>query len=270
MASKPKELLTELSHPGPHEVLRGDLALVGLPGAVFTPRSGLSLPAIAFGHGWLQPPGRYRHLLHHLASWGIVTAAPATQRGPLPSHRLFAVDLLNALDVVTGVRLGPDGISVDPGRLGLAGHSTGGGAAVLAAAAQDAPKIKAVATIALAQTLPPATEAARKITVPGLHLAVEGDLVAPAVGHAEAVAKAWGGPVQLRILRKSSHLAVTEGRHWSQLLLQGKPHRGTQRLAQALFTAFFLTHLTGTNKYRPLLDADVKKAAIDAALAPAP
>ena len=270
MASKPKELLAELSHPGPHAVLRGNLALVGLPGVVFTPRSGLSLPSIAFGHGWLQPPGRYRQLLHHLASWGIVAVAPATQRGPLPSHRLFAVDLLNALDVVTGVRLGPDGISVDPGRLGLAGHSTGAGAAVLAAAADDAPKIKAVATIALAQTLPPATEAARKITVPGLHLAVEGDLVAPAVGHAEAVAKAWGGPVQLRVLRKSSHLAVTEGKHWSQLLLHGKPRRSTQRLVQALFTAFFLTHLTGTDKYRPLLDADVKKAVIDADLAPTP
>ncbi|MDT7724356.1 MAG: hypothetical protein QOI21_932 [Actinomycetota bacterium] len=263
MASKPKELLAELSHAGPHEVLRGNLSLVGLPGVVFTPKSGLSLPAVAFGHGWLQPPGRYRQLLHHLASWGIVAAAPATQLGPLPSHRLFAVDLLNTLDIVTGVRLGPNGISVDPERLGLAGHSTGGGSAVLAAAAEDAPKIKAVATIALAQTLPPASEAARKITVPGLHLAIEGDLVAPSVGHAEAVAKNWGGPVQLRTLPKSSHLGVTEGKHWSQLLLHGKPSRGTQRLVQALFVAYFLTHLTGTDKYRALLDADFKKAAID-------
>ncbi|MCU1683450.1 MAG: hypothetical protein JWQ81_4189 [Amycolatopsis sp.] len=263
MASKPKELLTELSHPGPHDVLRGDLALVGLPGVVFTPRAGLGLPAIAFGHGWLQPPGLYRDLLRHLASWGIVAAAPATQRGPLPSHRLFAADLLSTLDVVTGVRLGPNGISVDPDRLGLAGHSIGGGAAVLAAASTDGPDVRAVATFAAAQTLPPASDAAREISVPGLHLAAEDDLVAPAVGHAEAIAKAWAGPVQLRTVRKSSHLAVTESRHWSQLLLQGKPHRGTQRLVQALFTAFFLTHLTGTQKYRPLLEADFKKAAID-------
>jgi len=263
MASKPKELLKELAHPGPHEVLRGNLALVGLPGVVFTPRSGLSLPAVAFGHGWLQPPARYRKLLHHLASWGIVAAAPATQRGPLPSHRLFAVDLLNTLDIVTGVRLGPNGISVDPDRLGLAGHSTGGGSAVLAAAAEDAPKIQAVATIALAQTLPPATEAARKVTAPGMHLAIEDDLVAPSIGHAEAVARAWGGPVQLRTLSKSSHLAVTEGRHWSQLLLHGKPARKTQRLVQALFTAYFLTHLTGTDKYKPLLEADLKKTTIE-------
>ncbi|MER6899532.1 alpha/beta hydrolase, partial [Amycolatopsis sp. NPDC000740] len=98
---------------------------------------------------------------------------------------------------------------------------------------------------------------------PGLHLAVDGDLVAPAVGHADAIAQAWGGPVQLRTLAKSSHLAVTEGRHWSQLLLQGKPQRATQQLTKALFTAFFLTHLTGTDKYLPLLDADVKRAPIE-------
>ncbi|GAA3538344.1 dienelactone hydrolase [Amycolatopsis ultiminotia] len=269
MASKPKQLLTELSHPGPHEVLRGNLALVGLPGIVFTPRSGLGLPAVAFGHGWLQPATRYRQLLHHLASWGVVAAAPATQTGPLPSHRLLAGDLLTTLDVVTTVRLGPDGISVDPEKLGLAGHSAGGGASVLAAAEsagagdEGRPRVRAVATVAAAQTFPPATEAAKVITAPGLHLAVEDDLVAPAIGHAEAIARNWAGPVQLRTLSKSSHLAVTEGKHWSQLLLQGKPHRGTQQLTRALFTAFFLTHLTGTDEYLPLLDGNVKRASID-------
>ncbi len=270
MASKPKQLLAELSHPGPHEVLRGNLALVGLPGTVFTPRAGLGLPAVAFGHGWLQPTDRYRFLLHHLASWGIVAAAPATQRGPLPSHRLLAADLLTTLEMVTKVRLGPDSISVDPDRLGVAGHSTGGGSAVLAAAQSAAreddspkPKVRAVATITAAQTLPPATEAAQLITVPGLHLAAAEDLVAPAVAHAEAITNAWAGPVQLRTLGKSSHLGVTEGRHWSQLLLHGKPHRGTQQLTRALFTAFFLTHLTGTDRYVPLLDADVKRAPIE-------
>ncbi|MFE0026295.1 dienelactone hydrolase family protein [Amycolatopsis sp. NPDC059021] len=274
MASKPKQLLAELTHPGPHEVLRGNLALVGLPGVVFTPRSGLGLPAVAFGHGWLQPTGRYHQLLRHLASWGIVATAPATQRGPLPSHRLLASDLLATLDLVTKVRLGPDGISVDSDRLGLAGHSTGGGSAVLAAAQAATaeppkPEIRAVATITAAQTFPPATEAAKAIRAPGLHLAAGDDLIAPAVGHAEAIADAWAGPVQLRTLGKSSHLAVTEGRHWSQLLLHGKPHRGTQQLTRALFTAFFLTHLTGTSKYLPLLEADVKRAPIELADEPA-
>lgn len=266
MAPKPKQLLDELSYPGPHEVLHGNLALVGLPGVVFTPRTGLNLPAIAFGHGWLQAPARYRGLLRHLASWGIVAAAPATQQGPFPSHRLFAADLRTALDIATGVRLGPEGISVDPKKLGVAGHSIGGGAAVLAAAENasaraDGAKIRAVATIAAAQTMPPATDAAREVRVPGMHLAAEDDLVAPALGNSEAIARAWGGDdVQLRTIDKSSHLGVTEGKHWSQLVLHGKPHRGTQQLTRALFTAFFLTHLTGTSTYKPLLEADLKHA----------
>ena len=55
MASKPKQLLAELSHPGPHEVLRGNLALVGLPGIVFTPRSGLGNMMVEFAD---SAPGR--------------------------------------------------------------------------------------------------------------------------------------------------------------------------------------------------------------------
>ncbi|MPY98420.1 MAG: alpha/beta hydrolase fold domain-containing protein [Actinophytocola sp.] len=263
MARKPKALLDELSYPGPHDVLRGNLALVGTPGLVFAPREGLNLPAVAFGHGWLQPVHRYRGLLRHLASWGIVTAAPSTQLGPFPSHRIFAANLRDALDAVTKVRLGQNGISVDPSRLGLAGHSTGAGSAVLAAAAENAPDVRAIATVAPAQTMPSASEAAKRLRMPSLHLAAENDLVAPATGHAKAIAYAWGGPVQLRTIDKSTHLSVTEGFHWSQVLMQGKPHYGTQRVVNALFTAFFLTHLAGKKEYQPLLDNDVKRAPID-------
>lgn len=260
--TKPKVLLEELSYPGPHEVSLGNLALVGLPGVVLTPQTGLGLPAVAFGHGWMQPPQRYRGLLRHLASWGIVTAAPATQAGPMPSHRAFAMDLRSTLRLVSGVRLGPGGISVDPDKLGLAGHSTGGGAAVLAAADPEGPKVRAVATVAPAQTMPSASEAARSVEATGLHLAVDGDTVAPPTGHAKAIAQAWAGPVRLRTLQKSSHLGVTEGFHWTQLALQGKPHRPTQRLVYALVTAFFLAELAGDDKYRTLVESDVKRAPI--------
>src|SRR5690606_42031163 len=90
------------------------------------------------------------------------------QTGPLPSHRAFAADLRTALRLVAHVRLGPRGISVDPEKLGLAGHSTGGGAAVLAAASGCGDPVRAVATIAPAQTMPSASEAARSVTVPGM------------------------------------------------------------------------------------------------------
>jgi dienelactone hydrolase len=261
MASAAKNLFAELSGPGPHPVMRGDLALAGLPGVVFTPRTGRNLPAIAFGHGWLQPPARYRGLLRHLASWGIVAAAPATQQGPLASHRLHAGDLGTALDICRAVRLGDGEISIDPGKFGVAGHSTGGGAAILAAAGND--RFQAVAAFAPAETHPSAAEAALRCDAPGLLIAGGEDLIAPAIGHAEVIAQAWHGTVTLRTIPKASHLGLTEGRHWSQLLLDGKGERKTQRIVRAMFTGFFLRHLTGQTKYQPMIDEDVKGCVVD-------
>jgi dienelactone hydrolase len=248
----------ELARHGPHPVLRGDLALVGMPGVVFTPESGLGLPAIAFGHGWLQPTSRYEELLRHLASWGVVVAAPATHHGVLPSPRQFATDLRTALDICVGVRLGEGAISVDPGRLGLAGHGMGGTCAVLAAAADQ--RCQAVATLALAQALPTAMDAARHAVMPGMHLAGGKDRVAPPAGHAEPVAKGWAGPVQLRILPKASHLGFLSGKHWSDLLIDGSPEHATRRISRALVTAFLLRHLTAATEYDDILDADAPGA----------
>ncbi|PPK69588.1 alpha/beta hydrolase [Actinokineospora auranticolor] len=261
MARTAKHLLDELARPGPHQVLRGDLALVGLPGAVYTPHSGRGLPAVAFGHGWLQPPSRYRGLFRHLASWGVVVAAPGTHTGPFGSHRLLASDLSTALDVCVGVRLGDGEISVDEGRLGLAGHSTGGGSAVLAAARDQ--RVRAVATLAAAETAPVASNAARECRMPSLHVLAGNDLVAPPSAHGHLIAQAWGGQADVRTITKASHLGFTEGRHWSGLLVHGKAEHATQRISRALLTAFFLTHLTGQTEYARLLDENIKGTVLD-------
>src|ERR687889_1010823 len=227
-----REAVSRLADKGPHEVLRGDLGMVGVPGVVFAPTEGLGLPAVAFGHDWLQPVGRYTGLLCHLASWGIVVAAPDSQRGALPSYARFAADLRTALDVCVGVRLGDGRISVDGRRTALAGHGIGGGAALLAAA--DVSRLAAVVTLALTQTRPSALDAAQRVTVPTLHVAAGRDTVSPAAGHAEPVAAAAGGPVWLRTLRKADHTGFLDGKHWSDLLLTGGPNAKTRRLTRAL------------------------------------
>lgn len=175
-------------------------------------------------------------------------------------HRLYAADLRTALDVCVGVRLGDGDISVDPAKLGLAGHSTGGGAAVLEAA--DDERVRAVATVAAAETRPSAVDTAGRCTMPGLHLAGGKDLIATGAGHGAGIAEAWGGPVTLRSVPKATHLGITEGRHWSQLLLDGKPERSTQRAVKSLLTAFFLVHLGGERKYQALLDNSVRHCPI--------
>jgi pimeloyl-ACP methyl ester carboxylesterase len=241
----------ELSRPGPHAVASGDLTAAGIPGVVFTPRSGRGLPAVAFGHGWLQPAARYTELLRHLASWGVVAAAPATQRGVFVSHGQLATDLRTVLDLCVNVRLGEGGISVDPAKLALAGHGMGGGCAVLAAAAED--RCRAVMTLAVAETMPSAVAAARECAMPGLHLAAGKDLLAPPIGHAEPVARAWAGPVQLQTLPKAGHLGFTAGPHWSDLLIASSPEINTRRISRTLVTAFLLCHLTGVDDYDALL-----------------
>src|SRR5699024_3413531 len=105
--------------------------------------------------------------------------------------------------------------------------------------------------------------AAGRVTRPGMHLAADEDLVAPSGANARLIAEAWAGPVQLRSLRKSSHLGATEGWHWSQPFLHGKPHRATQLTVRALFTAFFLTHLAGSNPRTCLTAPDRSPAALE-------
>jgi dienelactone hydrolase len=254
-ARNTKEALDQLSRPGPHRPLRGDLGMVGIPGVVFAPEEGLGLPAVAFGHDWLQPAERYNDLLRHLASWGIVAAAPSSHRGALPSHAGFAADLRTTLDVCAGVRLGDGRISVDSRRTALVGHGIGGGAALVAA--QDHPRVGAVVTIAVAQTRPSALDAARAVTVPTLHLAAGKDTVAPVAGHAEPIAAAAGGPVWLRTLTKATHTGFLDGSHWSDFVLSGSPDAKTRRVTRALVTAFLLHHLCDEERVEVLVDGKV-------------
>lgn len=257
-----KDAVEQLSRPGPHTVLRGDLGMVGLPGVVFAPEEGLGLPAVAFGHDWLQPPERYAGLLRHLASWGIVAAAPGSHRGPLPSHAGFAADLRTTLDVCAGVRLGDGRISVDARRTAFAGHGIGGGAALVAAHGHS--RAAAVVTIAVAHTHASVLDAAQAVTVPVLHLAAGRDTVSPAAGNAEPVAAAAGGPVWLRTLTKASHTGFLEGVHWSDLVLSGSPDAKTRRLTRALVTAFLLHHLQGEDRVDVLVDGKVSGTTLTA------
>jgi dienelactone hydrolase len=252
--------IDELSHPGPHRVLRGDLGLVGLPGVIYTPAEGLGLPAVAFGHDWLQSINRYLPLLRHLASWGFVVAAPGSHGGPVPSHARFSADLRTALDVCVGVRLGDGAISVDRRRVALAGHGMGGGCAVLAAAdrARTGDHVAAVVTLAASETRPSAIGAASLVSAPALHVAAGNDQISPPAGNAEPIAAAWGGPVVLRLLPKANHLGFLAGRGWIDKLLAGKPHGKTARQARALVTAFLLYAVTPEARLDELATGEFK------------
>jgi dienelactone hydrolase len=259
--ARTRKLVAALTRRGPHRVLRGDLAFAGLPGVVYTPEAGLNLPAVAFGHEWLTGVERYSHLLEHLASWGIVAAAPDTERGLAPSVLNLAFDLGTALDIAAGVRLGPGKISVHPNKLGLVGHGFGGSAAVFAAAGMP-DKPKAVAAIFPTITKPPAEQPAATLKVPGV--------IFSAPGHAKTLrsnalelSQAWDAST-LRVISKAQAGGLAEGRRLTRVFGLPAPNRETQKAVRALLTGYLLYALGGDKTYREFADPDVHLPKTDA------
>ncbi|QNK83017.1 dienelactone hydrolase family protein [Nakamurella sp. PAMC28650] len=251
--------LEYLSHRGPHRVAAGNLADAGMPGLVFAPTSGRGLPAVALSHGWLQPARRYSDTMRFLASWGFVVVAPDTERGPIPSHGAMAMDLTAALDLVATGKLGNGRVRVDPQKLGVIGHSIGGGAAVLAAAARSG--IGAVVTVTAAATHPSAVEAAARVRVPGLHLIGADDDMAE--GDGSSIAAAWAGEAQLRTVKGASHLGLAEGSHWSSTLTGSGNEKRIQHLVRLLATAFLLRHLTDGEQLADELKGKVRGTTLE-------
>jgi pimeloyl-ACP methyl ester carboxylesterase len=259
--SSARPTLEYLRHRGPSDVVAGDLSGIGMHGLVFAPFTGPRRPAVVLGHGYLQPVSRYAGTLRFLASWGFVAAAPATEGGILPSHSGLALDLSRTLDRLADAKLHNGRVTVDAKRLAVVGHGIGGGAAVLAAAARM-PAVQATATIFASPTSPSAVAAAAGVTTPGLHLVGGADRIADQDSDGEALARAWGGPVQLRRIKRAGHLAVTEGRHFTSRLLGDQPSRSATATIRLLVTAFLLLHLDGQDQWADELSGKIGRTTL--------
>ncbi len=249
-----KKLFGALKRRGPHRVLRGDLAFAGLPGVVYTPESGFNLPGVAFGHEWVASAERYEGTLEHLASWGIVAAAPATETGIAPSVLNLAFDLGTTLDIIAGVRLGEGKISVHPTKLGIVGHGFGASTAVFAAAGMKV-KPKAVFAAFPTVTKPRAEEAAATLNVPGLILTDPGDPMSLR-SNAIELARVWK-TATLRAVPKAKAGGLIEGRRLARVVGLPGADRDTQKMVRALMTGFLLHMLTGDKTYRDFADPEV-------------
>ena len=252
--AKTKKLFASLTRRGPHRVLRGDLAFAGLSGSVFTPEKGLNLPAIAFGHDWLAAADRYHGLLEHLASWGIVAAAPNTERSVAPSVLNLAFDLGTTLDIVSGVRLGTGKISVHPRKLGVVGHGFGGSAAVFTAAGMP-DRMRAVVALFPSVTSPPTIEPARNLRVPGLILADPGDPMSLR-SNATELARVWPDST-LRAAKNVKAGGLIEGRRIARVVGLPGADKETQRIVRALLTGYLLNQLNGDKTYLEFSDPKV-------------
>ncbi len=141
-----------------------------------------AFPLLVFGHGWLLPVSTYATLRDELVSQGWIVAFPTTEGSLFPDHQDFALDLNCVAQSVLAESFQPGselyGIVMQFSV--LAGHSMGGGAAVLAAADTEA---DALLTLAAAETDPSAIAAAQQVPVPSLTLAGESDSITPPAQH---------------------------------------------------------------------------------------
>ncbi|MGQ4375730.1 alpha/beta hydrolase family protein [Streptomyces sp. SAS_267] len=184
-------------------------ARVWYPGSTAGPNAPVAPgahPGLAFGHGFFQGITQYEGLLKHYASWGFITVTPKSQGGLFPSHSAFADDLNAALTWLTsqnatgGSRFAG---AVNTDRLGVSGHSMGGGAALLAASRN--PAIKSVSTLAAAETNPSAVTASGKLTVPAQYVGGSADTIAGVADNQQKMYDAKPAPTQLRVITGAFH-----------------------------------------------------------------
>ena len=251
VATKTKDLLDTLSRRGPHGVDTGDLGFTGTPGTVFVPR-GVDSPAplVAFAHDWTKGPRHYVDTLKHLASWGFVVVAPATDTSGIPHHQHFADHLSAAVEDVLTARLGRGSVRADPRRIALAGHGLGGGVAALLASQRT--DIDAVAMIFPTETVPAAADRVVYCDSRALLLSASGGVHAE---DARALHLAWRGPLVHRRLENGIETGFVERNPLLDGVGLADPDKRTLRTVRPLLAGYLLAALAGDGTYSAFAEA---------------
>jgi predicted dienelactone hydrolase len=221
-------------------------------GAAFT-AAGAPYPAISFGHGFLQSVERYESTLRHLATHGYLVIASRSQSGLFPSHAAFAADLRHCLTWLEQQHANPAAMLYGHVRLdafGLSGHSMGGGASILAAAADT--RVRAVANLAAAETNPSAIAAIASVAAPVALIAGSADSIVPVGSHGQLMYNAAGAPRQLPLIAGGYHCGFMDT---SSFGCDSGPLARSEQLAitRRLLTAFFGLYLKGADElWRPV------------------
>ena len=199
--------------PGPHLAGEGTVTVSRPDGSTFSARlyypalaagagapfdaTAAPYPGVSFGHGFLQPVDSYASTLRHLATWGHFAIATTTQGGFLPNHSAFADDMRHCLTWLELRNVDPTSPfvgAVDVAAFGLAGHSMGGGASLLAAAAD--PRVRAVVPMAPANTNPSSIAAAANVGAPLRIVVGSQDTIVPTNSNGALMFAAAPGPRQ--------------------------------------------------------------------------
>lgn len=271
----------DLSQPGPFTVAQRTVTITRSNSTTFTAvlwypatstastapldPAGAPYPAISFGHGFLQTVDRYASTLRHLASHGYLMIATTSEGGLFPNHSNFALDIRQCLTWLEQQNALSSsflfqGVRTDA--FGLSGHSMGGGASILAAAAD--PRIVAVATLAAADTNPSSIQAAANVAVPLALIAGSSDTITPPATTNNPIFSSARAPKVRQTITGGWHCGFQDA---SVFGCDSGPMPRAEQLAltRQLLTAFFNLHLKGDQTlwsvvWGPLRDADPRVA----------
>ena len=163
---------------------------------------GEKYPVVSIGHGFTIAAANYQYLAAGLARVGVVSVLPTTEAGLSPNHAQFAADLqFAARAVITD----PFFAGTNLAQRFYVGHSMGGGAAVLAAAADR--NAAGLILFAPAQTNPSAIAAAARVRTTTLILLGSRDCVTPRAAHAQPIDDALSARIihSIREIEGGSH-----------------------------------------------------------------
>lgn len=140
-------------------------------------------PMIVFGHGFLMPETSYANVKEHFVDKGYIVMFVTTEGGLTPDHEEYAKDLVYMTDYIVEQTENPQSFlngHFIP-KVGLVGHSMGGGAAVLASDLSI--NFTTYIGLAPAETDPSAIDYAQNINLPALILSGSADGVTPPSEH---------------------------------------------------------------------------------------
>jgi len=254
----------DLSAPGPHAVGERTVSVARPDGSSFNAlfyypatsaganapfdASAAPYPGITFGHGFLTDPALYASTNRHLASHGHFVLATTTQTGFLPSHSAFALDMRYCLTWLEQQHANPASPwfgAVDTARFGATGHSMGGGASILAAAA-DA-RIKALAPLAPANTNPSSISAMASVRVPTRIVCGTQDTIVPTASNGQPMYDGCLAPRQILSILNGWHCGFVDTPPVGGLGCDSGALPRAEQLAivRRHLAAFFLLHLRG-------------------------
>lgn len=184
----------------------------GLHCRIFHPRAWLvpdsesatrrQYPLVIWGNGTYASPASYRNLLEHWASHGmIVVAAMTPNAGRGIEMRNCLNDMLTRQDDPTS----PFYQRINADRIGVAGHSQGGGGAIMLGRDERVTTVVAIQPYVLGERHNP--QAASNQTGPMLLLSGQEDFTASAESNQKPVFDAANVPVFWANLRGATHLA---------------------------------------------------------------